>query len=145
MPLSINYFMNVSFVLLLAASGIFRYVATQARAAFTVRLERLLPRKVMSDHLQALFEEYRPLLGAFRSQALPFSLLELFLNAAACAVFVAALWTYPPRELSDLNLFLLRYCSAAFVLLAVLGDVFDLGRLFYHTFSRAEAVEEAEE
>lgn len=137
--------MNVSFVLLLIASGILRYVAMLARAAFVGRLTKLLPRKVMDDHLQALFAEYRPRLRAFRSQALPFSALELSLNAVACAVFVAALWMYPTQQLSELNLFLLRYCSAAFVLLAFLGDLFEFGQLFYFTFAKAEDSEETGE
>ena len=139
--------MNVSFVLLIVASVILRHVAIEARTAFLVRVVKLLPRKVTASHLQALFDEYRQLLPAFRSQALPLAALECSLNTVAGAVFIAGLWTYPPRELSDTALFLLRYCGAAFVLLAVLGDLFAFGRLFYFSFSRVEAEddEEAEE
>jgi hypothetical protein len=139
--------MNLSFILLLIAAGILRYVAVQARSAYVRRLTEILPRKVTEGHLQALFDEYRPRLRAFRAQALPYSALELFLNAFACAVFVAALWTYPPQQLSEMNVFLVRYCSAAMVLLAFLGDLFEFGQLFYFTFARAEMeeIEEAEE
>ena len=144
MPLSFPYLMNISFILLIAAAGILRYVAVQARAAFVQRLAQLLPRKVMEGHLQALFDEYRPRLRAFRSQALPYSALELFLNALACSVFVAALWTYPSQQLSEMNLFLVRYCSAALVMFAFLGDLFEFGQIFYFTFARAE-VEKIEE
>ena len=136
--------MNVSFVLLIVASGILRYVAVQARGAFVLRLAQLLPRKVTEGHLEALFTDYRPRLPAFRSQALPYSALEVVLNALACGVFVAALWTYPRQELSDMNLFLVRYCSAGIVLVALLGDVLEFGQLLYFTFARAE-VEKVEE
>jgi len=136
--------MNLPFVLLIIAAGILRYVAVQARGAFVRRLAQLLPRKVTDGHLQVLFDEYRPRLAAFRSQALPYSALELCLNAFACAVFVAALWTYPRQELSEMNLFLVRYCSATLVLVAFLLDLFEFGQLFYFTFARAE-VEEVKE
>ncbi len=139
--------MSFSFVLLLIAAGLLRYVALQARSEYARRLAGILPRKVTEGHLQALFDEYRSRLGAFRAQALPFSALELFLNASACAVFVAALWSYPPEQLSQMNLFLLRYCSTAMVVLAFVGDAFEFGQLFYFTFARAEMeeIDEAED
>lgn len=131
--------MNIRFLLLIAASGLLRYVAIQAKHAFALRLAGLLPRKIQSGHVQVLFDEYRSSLTAFRQRALPYSGLELGMNALACASFVAALWTLPPQHLSEMNVFLVRYASSLLVGFAFVVDFFLFCRLAFLAIARAES------
>ena len=124
----------------MAAAGIFCLLAADANKAFRHRLARLLPRKVMREHLRVLLEDYPGRLGEFRRRVLPFSALHLGLNAAACACFVAALWFFPPGGMVHWDLVFVRYGSLLLTPVALLADVVSFARLLMATFVKdAEA------
>ena len=132
--------MTPSFLFLLAAAGIFRFLSADSNKAFRRRLALLLPRKVMSEHLKALLQDYPDRLAEFRHKVLPFSALYVLLNAAACACFVGALWYFPPSGMQKWDLSLVRYGSLLLTPLAFLMDAFAFARMLMATYGRdAEA------
>ncbi len=130
--------MNPSFLMLLAAAGILRYLAVQAKRTFHQRLGRLLPRNVTSQHVAVLIEQFPQQIPQFRWRVLPFSALHIFLNATSCAAFVVALWWFPPSAMSDWDLFFMRYGSLLIVPAAFLFDVWSFARLFLLTLIRRD-------
>ena len=128
--------MTPPFLFLLAASAIFRLLSADAKKAFHRWLARLLPRKVMQQHLRALLEDYPDRLGEFRRRVLPFFALHVTLNVAACACFVAAIWMFPPRGLSHWDLVFVQYGSLLLIPIAFLADTVWFARLLMATFGR---------
>jgi hypothetical protein len=134
------FMMTPPFLFLLAAAGIFRLLSADANKAFNQRLVRLLPRKVMQEHLRVLLEDYPGRLGEFRRRVLPFSAVHLGFNATACACFVAAVWFFPPGGMPHWDLVFVRYGSLLLTPVALLADVVSFARLLMATFVKdAEA------
>jgi hypothetical protein len=132
--------MTPPFLLLLAAAGIFRFLSADAKKAFNQRLARLLPRKIMQEHLRVLMQDYPDRLSEFRRKVMPFSALHVGLNAAACSCFAAALWFFPPSGMAQWDLIFVRYGSLLLTPLALVADVVLFARMWMATFSRdAEA------
>ena len=134
--ISLSIFMTPPFLFLLAAAGIFRLLSADAKKAFRRCLARLLPRKVMQQHLRVLLEDYPERLGEFRRRVLPFFALHVTLNAAACACFVAAIWMFPPSGMSPWDLLFVRYGSVLLVPVAFLADTVWFARILMATFGR---------
>ena len=128
--------MTPPFLFLLAAAGIFRLLSADAKKAFRKYLARLLPRKVMKQHLRALLDDYPERLGEFRRKVLPFFGLHVTLNAAACACFVAAIWMFPPSGMAEWDLFFVRYGSVLLVPVAFMADTVWFTRILMATFGR---------
>ena len=133
--------MTPPFLHLLAAAGIFRWLSADAKKAFHQSLARLLPRKVMDQHLRALLEDYRERLGEFRRRVLPFFALHVTLNAAACACFVAAVWKFPPSGMMQWDLVFVRYGSVLLIPVAFLADTVWFARILIATFGRGGKLE----
>jgi hypothetical protein len=132
--------MTPPFLCLLAAAGIFRLLSADANKTFYQRLARLLPRKVMQEHLRVLLEEYPDRLSEFRWQVAPYSALHVLLNAAACGCFAAACWFFPPSGMAHWDLVFVRYGSVLLTPVAFLADVVLFARMLMATFARdAEA------
>lgn len=129
--------MTPSFLMMIGAACILRFLAAEAKRAFAKRLAGLLPRNVMEEHLNALreFPQHYPV---FRARVLPFSALQIACNAASCICFVAALWYFPPSALSETNLYFMRYGSMLVVPAAFLFDVFVFVRLFCTTLTASK-------
>jgi hypothetical protein len=124
----------------MAAAGIFRLLSSDSMKTFNRRLARLLPRKVVEDHLRALLADYPERLGEFRRKVLPYSALHVVLNAAACACFAAALWMFPPSGMPHWDLVFVRYGSVVLTPLAFFADAVIFTRMLMATFGRdAEA------
>lgn len=126
--------MNLNFLMLMAAAGILRYLAVEAKRTFGKRLENLLSRKVAKGHLAAL-REYPQHFSLFRWRVLPFSALQIVFNALSCVCFIVGLWLFPPAALSSWDLLFMRYGSLLIVPLAFLVDVFIFARLFWVTLA----------
>jgi hypothetical protein len=132
--------MTPPFLCLLAAAGIFRLLSADSNKAFKYRLEKLLPRKVMQEHLRVLLTDYPERAGEFRRRVLPYSGLHVVLNAAACACFAAALWIFPPTGMDHWDLVFVQYGSLVLIPLAFLADAVLFARMLMATFGRdAEA------
>ena len=132
--------MTPPFLLLLAAAAGFRILSADSRRIFQQRLERLLPRNVVSEHLRVLTEEFPDLLGEFRRRGLPYSALHLFFNMAACLCFTGALWYFPPSGLERWDLMFVRYGSLLLIPVAFVADAVIFARMLVATFGRgAEA------
>lgn len=130
--------MNSSFLMLLVAAGIFRYLALEAKRGFLSRLELLLPRNAMSEQLTVLFDQFPEQIPAFRRRVLPLSALQILLNTLSCICFVVALWWFPPAALSSWDLLFMRYGSLLVVPLAFLLDVWAFLRLLISTLTQRE-------
>ena len=128
--------MNPPFLLLLAAAGLFRFLAADANKTFHRRLTRLLPRKVLRNHLEMLLDQYTDRLAEFRRRVLPFSAVRIAFDTAACACFACALWFFPPAGMEQWDLFFVRYGSLLLVPVAFIVDLIALTRLFKATFRR---------
>jgi hypothetical protein len=135
-----NTYMTPPFLFLLAAAGIFRLLSADAKKAFDQRLANLLPRKVMEERMRVLLAEYTDRLSEFRRRVMPFSALQVLLNAAACACFAAALWFFPPTGMAHWDLVIVRYGSVLLTPVAFVADVVLFARTLLATFARdAEA------
>jgi len=130
--------MTPPFLLLLAATGVFCLLSADSKKAFHRRLIRLLPRKVMQDHLRALLEDYPDRVGEFRWRVLPFSALHVAFNAAACACFAAAVWFFPPSGMSHWDLLFVQYGGVLLTPVAFLVDVVACARMLMASFGRGE-------
>jgi hypothetical protein len=133
--------MTPPFLFLVAAAAIFRLLSSDANTAFRRRLEGLLPRKVMQDHLRALLKDYPDRLVEFRRRVLPYSGLHVALNAAACACFVSALWYFPPSGMEHWDLVFVRYGSVLLTPVAFLMDAVGFARTLMATFGRASEID----
>jgi hypothetical protein len=132
--------MSPQFLFLMAAAGILRFLSADSKKAFNERLRRLLPRKVMRDHMRALMEDYPEHLREFRRRVLPFSALHVGLNAAVAACFVTAVWSFPPGGMEHWDLVFVQYGSLFLTPVALLADVVLLARTLMATYGRnAEA------
>jgi hypothetical protein len=132
--------MTPPFLCLLAAAGIFRLLSADANKAFHQRLARLLPRKIMQEHMRVLLEDYPDRLAEFRRRVAPYSGLHVLLNAAACGCFAAACWFFPPSGMAHWDLVFLRYGSVLMTPVAFLADAVIFARMLMATFARdAEA------
>ncbi len=132
--------MTPPFLFLMAAAGIFRLLSSDANKAFNRRLARLLPRKVMQEHLRVLLADYPERVVEFRRRVLPFSALHVALNTAACACFAAALWVFPPTGMEHWDLVFVQYGSLLLMPVAFTADALLFARMLMATFSRnAEA------
>ena len=137
--------MNINFLMLLVAACILRFLASEAKRAFSKRLVNLLPRKIVHSHLKML-RQYPQDLPNFRARVLPFSALQIAFNALSCVCFVTAIWCFPPTMISSWDLLFMRYGSLLIVPLAFLVDVVAFTRLFLRTFSgKAEMSSDLEE
>lgn len=136
--------MSAPLLFLCVATGIFWFLAQEARQAFAARLASLLPRTVVERHLQVLLREFRQCLPEFRRRALPLSALHIVYNAAACGTLMTALWYTPPAGLPPGVLFFLRYAGAVVVPLAFVADVVLFARVLTATFARPLPCEEPE-
>jgi len=128
--------MTPPFLFLIAAAAIFRLLSADANKAFRKRLEGLLPRKVMRDHLRALLKDYPERLGEFRRRVLPYSGLHVALNAGACACFVSALWYFPPSGMEHWDMVFVRYGSVLLTPVAFVVDAVGFARMLRATFGR---------
>jgi hypothetical protein len=135
--------MTPPFLFLMAAAAIFRLLSADSKKAFNQRLARLLPRKVMQEHLRVLLEDYPERLGEFRRRVVPFSALHVALNAVACACFAAALWFFPPSGMAHWDLVFVRYGSLLLIPVALLADVVLFARMLMATFARDAEVDGA--
>lgn len=72
---------------------------------------------------------------------LPFSVLHVALNLAACACFVAAVWVFPPTVMERWDLLFVRYGSVLLIPVAFLADVVSIARMLKATFGRGEKFE----
>ncbi|MGA3171309.1 MAG: hypothetical protein ABSE62_09865 [Chthoniobacteraceae bacterium] len=135
--------MTPPFLLLVAAAGIFRWLSADANKAFSQRLARLLPRKIMQERMRVLLEDYPDRLGEFRWRVLPYSALHVALNAAACACFASALWYFPPSGMQHWDLLFVRYGSVLLIPVALVADVVKFARMLMATFGRGPEVDGA--
>lgn len=135
--------MTPPFFFLLAAAGIFRLLSSDSQKAFNNGLSKMLPRNVMERHWQVLQGEFPDRLGEFRRRVLPFSALYVALNAAACICFASALWFFPPTGMAHWDLVFVRYGSLLITPVAFLVDAVGFGRMWFATFVRAGAADEA--
>ncbi len=135
--------MTPPFLFLLAAAGIFRLLSADSNKAFRQRLGRLLPRKVMQEHMRVLLQEYPERLGEFRRRVLPYSALHVGLNAAACLCFSAALWYFPPDGMDQWDLLFVRYGSVLLIPLAFAADAVVFAKMLMSTYSRVPDADEA--
>jgi hypothetical protein len=126
--------MSISFLMLLVAAAILRFLAVDAKRGFDRRLTALLPRTVMADHQRVLFAEFPERRAAFRSQALPWCALQVLWNASACAVFASAFWLSPPALMHPAMLTFIRYAALTVVPAALLFDALIFLRLLRRTF-----------
>jgi hypothetical protein len=132
--------MTPPFLFLLAAAGIFRLLSSDAKKAFNQRLAKLLPRKIMQQHLRILIQDYPDRLPEFRRKVMPFSALNVLLNAAACSCFAAATWFFPPSGMAQWDLVFVRYGGLLLIPVALAADLVLFARMWMSTFSReAEA------
>lgn len=138
------YPVNLSFLLLLAAAGLLRFLAEDAHKAFQRRLASSLPRSVTERHLQVFLREFHQHFGEFRRQTLPFSALQIALNAAACGLFVFAVWYAPPAMLPAWALAFLRYASVVVVPAAFVADAVGFARVLAATFTHPLSAGEPE-
>jgi hypothetical protein len=128
--------MTPPFLFLLAAAGIFRLLSADSKKAFNQRLARLLPRKVMREHLRVLLMDYPERAGEFRRRVLPYSALHVVLNTAACACFSIALWIFPPIGMAHWDLLFVQYGSLVLTPVAFLADAVLFARMLMATFGR---------
>jgi hypothetical protein len=128
--------MDLPFLMMLLAAGILRYLAFEAKRNYHVRLAKLLPRNIVKHHFSVLTADYRDCLAAFRSSVLPLAGFQLVLNALSCAVFVGALWIFPPAALAEWDLMFIRYGGLAILPPALVIDALAFCRLFHATQSR---------
>jgi hypothetical protein len=135
--------MTPPFLFLLAAAGIFRLLSADANKAFNHRLARLLPRKVMQEHLRVLMADYPERVGEFRRRVLPYSALHVAWNAAACCCFAAALWIFPPTGMARWDLLFVQYGSLVLTPVAFMADAVLFARMLMATFSRDAEADEA--
>lgn len=135
--------MTPPFLFLVAAAAIFRFLSADASKAFRQRLERLLPRKVMESHMNALIEDYPERLGEFRRRVLPYSALYVAYNAAACGCFAAALWFFPPTGMEHWDLVFVRYGSVLLTPVAFVADAISFARVLMSTYGRNAATDRA--
>ena len=126
--------MTFSFLLLLAAAGIFRFLAHDAKKAFDRRVAAFLPANVDADHVNVLLREFPQHCSEFRFRVLPFSAANLLMNAASCIAVVSALWICPPTGMSAADLVLLQYGGLIIVPLAFVIDFVGFFRLLFRTF-----------
>ena len=136
--------MNAPLLFLCVATGIFWFLAEEARQAFAARLASLLPRTVVERHLQVLLREFRQACRSSAAGLFPFSALHIVYNAAACGTLCLALWYTPPAGLPPGVLFFLRYAGAVVVPLAFVADVVLFARVLTATFARPLPCEEPE-
>ncbi len=135
--------MTPPFLLLMAAAGIFRYLSADAMKTFHARLARLLPRKIMQNHLKVLLDDYPERVAEFRRRILPLSALHVSFNAAACACFAAAIWFFPPHGIEYWDLIIMQYGSLLLIPAAFLADTVKFTRILMATFGRAAGPDEA--
>jgi hypothetical protein len=128
--------MTPPFLFLLAAAGIFRLLSADSKKAFNQRLARLLPRKVIREHLRVLLTDYPERAAEFRWRVLPYSGLHVVLNTAACACFAAALWIFPPSGMARWDLVFVQYGSLVLTPVAFLADAVLFARMLVATFGR---------
>src|SRR5438309_1927341 len=115
--------MNASFLMLLAAAAIFRFLAVRARSAFKFGLTKLVPPKLrVLPASVGLLLDFPEELRVFRRAVLPLAALESLLNAASCAVVAATLWLCPPARIGSGDLDLLKHASLIILPLAALAD-----------------------
>jgi len=126
--------MTPPFLFLLAAAGIFRLLSADSNKAFNQRLARLLPRKVMQEHLRVLLTDYPERVVEFRRRVLPYAALHVALNVAACACFAAALWIFPPSGMARWDLVFVQYGSLVLMPLAFLADAVLFARMLMATY-----------
>jgi hypothetical protein len=132
--------MTPPFLFLMAAAAVFRLLSSDSNKAFNQRLARLLPRKIMQEHLRILLEDYPERLPEFRRRVMPYSALYVVFNTLACGCFAAALWFFPPGGMAHWDLVFVRYGSLLLPPLAFLADAVIFTRLLMATFARdAEA------
>lgn len=136
--------MNLSFLFLLGAAGIFRFLAEDAKKAFKTRLAACLPRNVVERHLQVFLTEFHQHFSEFRRRILPFFALHIVLNAAACGMVVFALWYTPPEALPAWALIFMRYSCLIVVPLALVADTVIFSKVLIATFGRPLSLEDPE-
>lgn len=127
--------MVISFVLLIAASVLFRYLAFEAGHAFEKRTRALIPRNAGKAYVKTLFAEFRDQLSAFRAQALPMQYLRVTMDTLACGTFVLGLWSCPPGFIKGFDLWSLRNIGSGVVAVAFIADVISLIRMTYSAWS----------
>jgi len=125
------FLMVISFVLLVAASVLFRYLAFEAGVTFEKRTRALMPRNVGKTFVKTLFAEFREQLPAFRTQALPMQGLRLVLDTLACGTFVLGFWSFPPAFIKGFDLWSLRDIGTGVVAVAFVADAFAFLRMAY--------------
>jgi hypothetical protein len=135
--------MILSFLLLIAASAICRFVSWDAGNAFKARLARMVPRNVMEDHMRVLLEEFPDRLPEFRRRVAPCAAMQVMLDTAACACFAAACWFFPPHGMQHWALALVRYGSVLITPVAFVADVVSFARMFLGTYGRNAEVDGA--
>ena len=131
--------MNSSFLMLLAAAVIFRYLGSHSKSVFRGRLTRLLRREVTGNRLHTVLREHPERLPEFRSHILPMLTLQLFCDAAACSAIVLGVYAFPPENFGPNDLFLVRLTSTLVFALALLFDAYQFVRAVLAAFGRSVA------
>lgn len=114
--------MSPSFLLLIGASAIFRWLAAQAASAFDARLRRLLPPNAARRGIASRLRQAPHRIPEFRTRALPVRALAIAMDLLCCATLLTALWVFPPSFLAGSELAAIQYGGAFVVLAAALVD-----------------------
>jgi hypothetical protein len=132
--------------MLLVAAVIFRYLAMRAKAAFGVSLTSIFQVVPKGRSAVDLLRQNPDRVEEFRTQALPLTAQQFALDAAACGVFIAAIFLFPPAKFGPTDLGLIQYGSVALVSAALLVDLVGFFRVVAACQDRksAPAAEEAE-
>jgi len=125
--------------MLLSAAAIFGFMAYSAKKAFALRVANIVPRNVVSDHLNILLREFPQHHSEFRSRALPLYAAHLALNTMACGVVLVAAWTFPTGIMSDFDLLVLRWGGLVIVPIAFVMDSVGFFRVLARSFVRQRA------
>jgi hypothetical protein len=136
--------MSVSFLLLLAAALVFRFLGLRAQKIFRFRTTRLLGSSVKVQRLAKLLRAQPDQVELFRGCALPYFALQLFFDSAACLTFIAAVFLFPPEKFGPTDLALLQQGSIVICLLALFVDLFSFCRIAFVRTGTKESPPEAE-
>lgn len=136
--------MSFSFLLLITASAIFRWLAARAGAAFDARLRRVLAPNATRRGIAFCLRQAPHRVPEFRVRALPMRALALAMDLLCCVTLLTALWVFPPSFLAGSELAAMQYSGAFVVVAAALVDGAGFARLTVAVWTIGAAQSSAE-
>jgi hypothetical protein len=131
--------MNLSFLLLIVAALVFRYLAFQANQAFTARLIEVLRFNPTRRRLAAALKDHPERLARFRSYVLPLAARQILLDSVACVILILALFQFAPPGIGSRDLAFLQWISIPVVSLAMAAEGAWLLRTYFAALHSAPA------